>query len=285
MYYLMVKEIEQTGMKYLCKRKADQNDPTAHIRYKGSGVLWRRMLKKHPEYTIKTTVLGLYTKDDLKKTGMFYSELYNVVDSGEWANLIAECGDGGDTSNTSGYKKAMAVRKPVDQSDLRTAHNPQTGEIRRIRRNQTLPKGMIWGNVVGKSYGPTGQTVYNNGKRIIYVRSNDRPPEGFVRGHLRDGSTLGRIGIHNPQTNQKKYIQPNDPIPEGWVEGLPPTTGMAVETPHGTFNSIQECMDTLNMSRYQIKKNIKEMDGWSMITESPARTSTCLPKNTSTNSQ
>ena len=96
MYYLMIKEIEQTGLKYLCKRK-QYKDVTDHLKYKGSGKLWRRTLNVHPEYTIKTTVIGLYDKNDLAKYGLYYSTLYNIVDSKEWANLMPEVGDGGQT--------------------------------------------------------------------------------------------------------------------------------------------------------------------------------------------
>lgn len=93
-YYLMIKTINQSGVRYLCKCKDDKD----HIAYKGSGVFWWRLLKAHPEYTLTTTVLGHYaTNELLREAGIYYSNLYNVVQSKEWANCVVEMGDGGDT--------------------------------------------------------------------------------------------------------------------------------------------------------------------------------------------
>lgn len=40
-------------------------------------------------------LLATESKDDIKETGIFFSKLWNVVDSLEWANLKPEEGDGG----------------------------------------------------------------------------------------------------------------------------------------------------------------------------------------------
>jgi signal peptidase I len=261
----MIKEIDQTGMKYLCKRKFNPDDETDHLKYKGSGVLWRRILKAHPEYTIKTTVLGLFSKEELKCQGLYYSELYNIVDDPQWANFINEVGDGGDTSNTPGYVEALKKRKPDPLNGKRkTIHNPITGEVRRILPEQSLPEGFVWGNCKGKGFGPRkGDTVvYHNGKRKIYVPKNQNPPAGFERGLHYQGTTKGRVGYFNPKTGHKTYIYENEDPPPGYVKGLPPTTGKLICTPYGVYNSVQECMRSLNLTRYQIIQNIKHKEGW-----------------------
>lgn len=266
MYYLMIKEIEQTGMKYLCKRKYNPADPQDHITYKGSGVLWRRILKAHPEYTIKTTVLGIYTKEELKIQGLYYSELYNIVEDKQWANLIPEKGDGGDTSSTPGYKSALEKRSPDPlNSKRKTIHNPQSKEIRRILPEDPLPPGFVWGNCRGLGFGPRkGHTaVYHNGITKIYVKEGDEPPEGFVKGLHYEGTTKGRVGFHHPTTKHKIYINKDDTPPPGYIKGLPPTTGKLIYTPHGMYNSVQQCMKELGLTRYQIEQNIKHEEGWS----------------------
>jgi hypothetical protein len=277
----MIKEIEQTGLKYLCKRK-QYPDPTDHIKYKGSGKLWRRVLNAHPEYTIKTTVLGVYDKDDLVKYGLHYSNLYNIVDSDEWANLMPECGDGGQThkgTHPYRHKETGQIVYRHDcpegyelffnkQNKTRVIHNPKTGEIKKVNPLDPTPAGWKNGGVKGKfSYGPRkGQTkVYHNGKKKIYVKHGDLIPEGFVPGVHYEGITKGRIGCHNPITLEKKYIRNGEKIPDGFVVGLFPTTGKKLSTPYGVFESVAKCMEATNLTRYAITCKIKTDNNWFYI--------------------
>ena len=283
MYYLMIKEIEQTGVKYLCKRK-QYKDPLDHIKYKGSGKLWRRLLRAHPEYTIKTTVLGLYDKEDLVKYGMYYSNLYNIVESTEWANLIPEVGDGGQTHRgTHPYQNIITgnvvyrtkcpkghVPFHRKQKETRVIHNKMTGEIKRIHPSDSTPNGWADGGAKGKFlYGPRkGETkVYHNGKRKIYVKHGDVIPEGFMPGIHCKGSTKGRIGCYNAVTLEKCYVDKNELVPEGFIIGLPPTTGKKLSTPFGIFESVAKCMVATNLTRYTIERKIKQEDDWFYIKE------------------
>lgn len=93
----MIKEAVGYNIKYLCKC-ADYKDP---FKYKGSGVYWRRILKKNnPE--IATTVLGHFkTNVELRQAGIYYSKKFNIVEDKSWANLIEEIGDGGATTKNT----------------------------------------------------------------------------------------------------------------------------------------------------------------------------------------
>lgn len=88
--YLYVKTHNTTGFKYL--GKTISNDP--HL-YQGSGTVWKRHIKKHG-YNV-TTVILLETNDpsELKEVGIYYSNLWNIVKSKGFANIIPETGDGG----------------------------------------------------------------------------------------------------------------------------------------------------------------------------------------------
>lgn len=265
MYYLMIKEIDQTGMKYLCKRKLDTTRPTEHLTYKGSGILWRRILRAHPEYTITTTVLGLFDEDQLRVQGLHYSNMYDVVNDPGWANLIKEQGDGGDTSMTEGYRQGIKNRTPDPLNGKRkTIHHPGTGEIRRILPDDPLPPGFAWGNATGLGFGPRPGAckVYNDGTRKIYVPKGTEPPDGFTPGLHYAGTTKGKQGYFHPETKHKVYLAPGVLPPPGYVQGLPPTTGLLLSTPHGVYNSVQECMRALGLTRYQITQNIKTKEGW-----------------------
>lgn len=88
--YLYVKTHQETGLKYL--GKTNKQDPH---QYPGSGIHWIRHLKLHG-YTYTTEILKeCQTNDELKEWGMYYSNLWNIVESDKWANLKPETGDGG----------------------------------------------------------------------------------------------------------------------------------------------------------------------------------------------
>ena len=93
MYYLYVKTHNKTGLKYLGKT-TKENPHTYH----GSGKIWIRHLKKHG-YDYKTEIfLATENEKELKETGIFFSRLWNIVESKEWANLMEEKGDGIDSN-------------------------------------------------------------------------------------------------------------------------------------------------------------------------------------------
>lgn len=90
MYYLYLKIHNITGLKYIGKTKS--KDPH---RYQGSGKYWKRHINKHG-YDVETIIL-LETEDynELKLAGLYYSELWDIVNSSDFANLKNETGDGG----------------------------------------------------------------------------------------------------------------------------------------------------------------------------------------------
>ena len=123
-YYLMVKNPKGHNVKYLCKCM-DNKDP---YEYKGSGVFWRKIINKL-DCEIETEVLGHYdTNGELREAGEYYSKLFNVVESKEWANCIPEIGDGGSTTN--GWV---------------AGHNPETDEKRMFPTESDIPEGWVRG--------------------------------------------------------------------------------------------------------------------------------------------
>jgi len=88
--YLYVKTHNKTGLKYL--GKTTSTDPH---RYPGSGLYWTRHLKEHGYNYTTEIIKECQTKEELKEWGLYYSRLWNIVDSNEWANLKLENGDGG----------------------------------------------------------------------------------------------------------------------------------------------------------------------------------------------
>ena len=88
--YLYKKTHKITGLKYLGKT-ISKNPYT----YKGSGKHWVYHIKKHG-YDVETEILKECSSEkELKYWGNYYSTLWNVVESKEWANLKPENGNGG----------------------------------------------------------------------------------------------------------------------------------------------------------------------------------------------
>ena len=88
-YYLMVKTHNITGLKYLCQTK--RKDP---LKYLGSGLHWGRHLAIHGKAITTLILKECSSIEEIKEYGLYYSELWNIVDSDEWANLKPEDGQG-----------------------------------------------------------------------------------------------------------------------------------------------------------------------------------------------
>lgn len=87
MYYLMVKTHNKTGLKYLCITKRENWEE-----YSGSGIYWNNHLKKHG-FDFSTELL--YESDDYDgflQQCLYYSDLYDVARSKDFANVVPETG-------------------------------------------------------------------------------------------------------------------------------------------------------------------------------------------------
>jgi hypothetical protein len=106
MIYLYLKTHNISGLKYLGKTTKDPNT------YIGSGIVWRDHLKKYGSDNITTEILFMSDdKQEIKRKGIYYSKLWNIVESKSFANLRPEEGDGGDTSKCEAYKKGIKNRR------------------------------------------------------------------------------------------------------------------------------------------------------------------------------
>lgn len=132
MFYLYVKTHNKTGLKYLGKT----NQANYHA-YPGSGVHWKRHLNKHGYDYTTDILLATEDTDELKETGLFFSNLFNVVDSNEWANLQEEKGDGvsSEFATQENYRRLKDGIHPF----CNPLHNQKTNEKRQEtkRKNGT----------------------------------------------------------------------------------------------------------------------------------------------------
>lgn len=91
-FYLYIKTHNITGLKYLGQTSQDP------FKYKGSGVYWESHLKKHGDGHSTEILKECVSKEEIKHHGIYYSDLWDVVNSDDWANLKPEEGDGGSTT-------------------------------------------------------------------------------------------------------------------------------------------------------------------------------------------
>ena len=139
--YLYAKQHRVTGLRYFGKTKKDP------YTYTGSGTYWLRHLKTHGK-NIDTTWVQAYEDDVLvKEEAVFFSKIYNIVESDEWANLTIETGlDGrhdqsGSKNPNWGKKHSDAVKEK--QSKLMAGHKQSPATIaKRVAKN----KGQVRSN-------------------------------------------------------------------------------------------------------------------------------------------
>ena len=100
--YLYKKTHRKTKLQYL--GKTINSDPHA---YPGSGTYWKQHLKQHGYDYDTEILLETSSMEELEKVGLYYSDLWNIVKSKSWANLIPE---------TGGLTMTPEVRKKISKT-------------------------------------------------------------------------------------------------------------------------------------------------------------------------
>jgi hypothetical protein len=193
-YKLYLKTHNVTGLKYLGTTKKE-NPYT----YKGSGEDWLPHLKEHG-YDVTTEILFETTnKDELKTKGLYYSELWDIVESEEFANRIPESAGGG---GSNAFRKGTKM--------ITNGVN-----IKYISKEEIIPEGWTPGlpNNSAKVFSTsTNNKITITDENIVrYISKDESIPKGWRRGRPK------KISITNGKNN--KYISPSDKIPEGWYKG------------------------------------------------------------------
>jgi hypothetical protein len=230
--YLYLKE-SPLGLKYLGKTEQDP------FEYVGSGKYWKRHLAKH-KFTskdIKTTILfETIDKEELKNKGLYYSELYNIVDSEEWANLKLEIGDGG-----GGPKSQETINKTRDTMKKRDLIWSEEAIEKRNKKlkGRKMPackeetKALLSKMFTGKIRGVRTEESY---KRATETKKQNN-------NHLLSQETKDKI--KNTLIGRKR--------PKDVIEKL----GKKIKIDGTLYISIAEAQRVLNKSRYMIFKQHK----------------------------
>jgi len=131
--YLYVKTHSKTGLKYLGKTTKDP------FTYLGSGIEWRAHFKEFGCEHTTEVLKECLTNEELGQLGRYYSNLWNVAESKDWANKIPETGGGGphtEERKALFRQQQLGKKKPPRSAEhtenqaktIRGRHNPKTSE-------------------------------------------------------------------------------------------------------------------------------------------------------------
>jgi len=119
-YKLYVKTHTKTGLRYL--GFTTKNPFT----YAGSGLYWTRHLDTHG-HDVRTVVIHeAESMAELKHWGKYYSAMWNVVESEQWANLKDEEGQGNSSETAKRLMNQPETKAKQSESAVRAHANPET---------------------------------------------------------------------------------------------------------------------------------------------------------------
>ena len=145
--FLYQKTHNKTGLKYLGKTK---RNPYTYV---GSGKYWKLHLAKHGLDISTKILLESDNIEEIRQAGIRYSELWNIVESKEWANLVDENGQGLDNmplavrQKVSNSMKGRFKGRPAHNKGLKQTHKPHkadgnyngsNGKLKGIKRPKVL---------------------------------------------------------------------------------------------------------------------------------------------------
>lgn len=107
-------------------------------KYRGSGVYWKNHLKIHGNDVMTEILKECDSNEDLKKWGIYYSELYDVVKSEYFANLVLESGE--NSCGMTGKRQSERTKNKIKQSLM----NHNVSEITRMKLREKLKGNIPW---------------------------------------------------------------------------------------------------------------------------------------------
>ncbi len=168
--YTLYHKISPLGLNYLGSTK--NVDP---IKYKGNGTYWKLHLKKHnfKRQDIKTIILfETFDKYEIRRMGLYYSQLFNVVESEEWANLIPESGDGVHGGRLSEeHKRKLSISSSNKKNSKETREKISKANKGRKLSEETKMKIAI--AHTGKKLGPLSE---EHKRRLSEARTGKTKP-------------------------------------------------------------------------------------------------------------
>ena len=97
--YLYIKQHSKTGLKYFGRYTRSRVKDSVEM-YRGSGTYWKNHIKLHGKQHVETLwYCAFLNQEEMTQFALMCSELWNIVESDEWANLMPEDGINGSPSD------------------------------------------------------------------------------------------------------------------------------------------------------------------------------------------
>lgn len=185
--YLYKKTHNITGMQYLGKTIRNP------FKYLGSGIDWNKHLVEFGA-DIKTEILKeCSSKEELIFWGRYYSKLWNIVESKEWANKIPETGGGPGAKPTKKQRLALSKRQTGEgnvskRPDFKEKHSGKNHWMNRPEHSNyihVMTRPDVREKVTGKNsgkYDPSLFTFHNASKGIQVTLSANEFRKQFDLG-------------------------------------------------------------------------------------------------------
>jgi len=193
---LLVKTHNKTGKKYFCKTtRLDLLD-----KYYGSGVVWKKHIKKHGK-DISTGVVGIYyEKDRCVEAALKFSEEWKIIESNEWANVIYENGlDGGGLGEANAMYGKPSPQKGVKRPNVGKSgvDNPMYGKPSAMRGKKNLGASLAHkGRKRPEGAGKKTHAVIGTKDGVEYCFNSVSEAAKFIGSH--------RASVHKCCTGKQK---------------------------------------------------------------------------------
>lgn len=207
--YIYVKTHNKTGLKYLGKTTA-KNPHT----YTGSGAAWKHHLSTYGKDYTTDIIRECQTKEELTEWGIYFSKLWNVVKSAEWANLKIEAGDGGEL--TAETRKKISLSNTGKTASKETREKMSASAKGRTFSEETRKK--ISNANIGKVYRSGHSLSEETRKKISSANTGNKgrigQPHSEETKRKISEKNKGRVGAmsgktHSEETKRKMSVAYN----------------------------------------------------------------------------
>jgi hypothetical protein len=243
MIYLYVKTHNVTGLKYL--GKTSSKNPS---KYTGSGLYWKLHLKKYGHSHSTVIIKECDTIDEFRYWGEYYSNLWNIVESDDWANLKPEIGDGGSIKGINcGRQHTTETKKKISNSKKGKAapwasYNRTCEQRQHLRTINTGKKHTTETKEKMRVYREQHPFTHSRStiERLTQPKSIEHKNNMRIAQQLRRATTSTQW-ITNGIQNSSILI--NDDIPIGWYKGrttntIPPSQKGKIWINNGVDNTM-----------------------------------------------
>lgn len=205
--YLMLKTHNKTGLKYLCFHRGTDE---SCVKYKGSGLYWKHHIKIHGA-DIHTEILEKSLDQKyISERGLYYSKLWDIVESSEFANIVPEdanqiCGQFHSKEARERRRKSLKERIERDgltdleirarNKGISSMHKPENREKARIGIINNYRNGISERRKKARE---------NYSIRMRNKEYTKREIEGFEKiRKIQDGKTM------RERLNDPNWVHPN----------------------------------------------------------------------------